>query len=938
MRQAQGLLLSLVLVCAAAGAAWGQTTGGIVGRVTDESGGGLPGATATAQGPVLQGSRTAAAGGDGGYRLTLLPPGEYMVSFSLDGFATETREGVPVGLDRETTLNIVLRPTAAEEITVVGEAPVLDPTSTTLGTTLDTRAIQTLPTARNYSSLAQVTPGISSDAHPENTGQGTITVYGSTGAENVYIIDGLNTTSLEFGFQGKELNYEFIQALDVKTGGYEAEFGRSTGGIINVITKSGGNEFHGDLFAYHDDDSLQSSPDPIVSTLGTVEGFTREDFGFDVGGYIVKDRLWFFAAYDRVENTTDSSLPSGPDAGQIVESDSERDLAAGKLTWNLSQGQSLIATYFQDPREDTGAINDPKIEHTLNGEPVSYLGLVELGGEDYGLRYEGIFGSSWLVSGQVARHTEENSVGPAAAAGDQVQFRDVQNDFFATDGFGLIQTKDFEREFLGASASRYFDKHEVKFGIDYEDETAEVVKRMSGGQRVDVFANPVNPDLPIYRHFYWTTPEATVENAPISALFASPEHQVTTAYLQDRWAVKPNLSLNLGVRWDRQEIIDAAGTRQIDLKDDYAPRLGFIWDPSNAGKSKVFGSYGRYYEQIPMDLVIRSFSFERQPRIVNYDPLSVVPDPEAEADFGTASAILGGFTEPSDPDLRNQYINEFIVGYEREVMPDVAVGIKGIWREYGEVVEDFLCMDDGTYCIGNPARGIMTRVFTLDYSQTFPAPEAEREYRGVQLDLTKRYSNNWQGIASYIYSKLEGNFDGLYAPFTNIGADPNITAAYDYFDFFTDGRDLTRITNKGLLSNDRKHQFKVSGIYITPVKLSVGLAAFYRTGTPVTRYGFSDAYNRYEFFLTTRGAEGRTPDTYEADVHLGYPLDVGRVSINFLLDVFNILNAQRAILLDQRWGFQEADNASPTPVNPGYLQPVLRTPPTSFRLGVRLSF
>ncbi|HKV07757.1 MAG TPA: hypothetical protein VJ725_06455, partial [Thermoanaerobaculia bacterium] len=283
-------------------------------------------------------------------------------------------------------------------------------------------------------------------------------------------------------------------------------------------------------------------------------------------------------------------------------------------------------------------------------------------------------------------------------------------------------------------------------------------------------------------------------------------------------------------------------------------------------------------------------------------------------------------------------INEILLGYEREVQPDVAVGIKGIYRDYGEVIEDFLCADDGTYCIGNPGRGIMRRVFTLDYAQTFEAPEPKRIFRGVQLDANKRLSKNWQAMASYLYSKLEGNFDGLYAPFTNVGADPNITAAYDYYDFFTNGSDLSRVTNKGPLSNDRRHQFKVSGMYFTPWKLSLGLSAYYRTGTPVTRYGYSDIYGRYEFFLSRRGAEGRTPDTYEADLHLGYPVDVGPATINLLLDVFNVLNAQSPLLLDQRWGFQEADNASPTPVNPGYKRPVLRTPPTSLRLGVRVSF
>jgi hypothetical protein len=931
--------IAAITVSAALSPLAAQTTGGIVGRASDESGGPLPGVVVEATGDALQGSRTATTDASGHYHLTLLPPGQYNVGFSLSGFGTESRKGIHVELDKDATIDAVLKPRAAEEITVVGEAPVVDTTSTELGTNLDTRTIETLPTGRNYSSVVQITPGVSSDANPDNSQQTTITVYGSSGAENAFLIDGVNTTNVEYGFQGKELNFEFIEAIDVKTGGYEAEFGRSTGGIVNVITKSGGNAFHGDGFGYYDNDSLQSNAETVVSSSGTVKGFTREDYGLDLGGYIVRDKLWFFGAYDKVTNTTKSALPSGPAKNSVVSSDSDHKLGAAKLTYRFSASHSVIASFFQDPRTDTGAINDAN--HTLNGDPLTYLGSQQFGGKDYALRYQGVASSSWVFTAQASRHQEQNSVGPASAAGDVIQFIDKSSPTsgdFQTGGFGLIQDKTFKRDFLGGSAERYLGGHEIKGGIEYEKEDANVTKRESGGQQVSVFANPNDPGMPIYSHAYWTTPDASIGDAPVSALFASPSHKVTTAYLQDRWTARPNLTVTYGLRWDRQQIIDAEGTQQIDLKKDFAPRLGAIWDPRSDHKSKVYLSAGRFYEQIPMDLVIRSFSFERQPRIVNFSPTDNHPDPNAEAILGTGSAILGGFTEPADPDLGGQYLDEYILGAEREVLPDVSVGIKGIYRSYGQVIEDFLCINDGTYCIGNPGKGIFKRDFTLDYSRTYPTPEPKRIYKGVQIDVTKRFSRNWQGLASYIYSKLDGNYDGEYSPFTNVGADPNISAAYDYYDFFTNGSDLTRITNKGPLSNDRRHQLKASGIYFTPWKLQIGLSAFYSSGTPLTRYGFSDAYGRYEFFLTPRGAEGRSPSIYEADLHLGYPLAAGPTTVNVLLDVFNLLNAQQPILLDQRWGFAEADNASPTPVNPNYKRPILRTPPRSLRLGLRVSF
>jgi outer membrane receptor protein involved in Fe transport len=929
-------LAAAAVSCLLASALGAQVTGRIAGSVTDEQKGVLPGVTVEAKGPALQGSRATSTDQSGAYRLTLLPPGQYEVTFTLQGFATETRTGVTVGLAKDTTLDTVMRPAVKESVVVSSEFPVVDVTSTTTGTNLTSRAIDTLPTGRNYTAIVGVAPGTSTDASQNNLDQNTITVYGSSGAENAYFIDGVNTTNVEYGFQGKVLNYEFIQEIDVKTGGYEAEYGRSTGGIINVITKSGGNEFHGDAFTYYDNDSLQAKAESVVSSGGTVKGFTKKDYGVDLGGSIVKDKLWFFGAYDQVKNTTKSALPAGPLEGQIAESDSKLDLASAKLTWRLAENQSLVATFFQDPRTDTGAINDA--DHTLIGDPLTYQGKREFGGRDFALRYEGIIATNWSVQAQVARHQEKHNVGPASSAGDIIQYQDAADNYYQTGGFGRIEGKDFKREFYGGSLTRFFSGHEIKFGAEYEKDEADVTKRYSGGQQVTKYTNPVDPSKPIYSHYYWTTPDATLDNAPISALFAVPKHRNTTLYLQDRWTATDRLTLNLGVRWDRQEIIDSSGVKQIDLKKDYAPRLGFVWDPTATHRSKVYGSYGRFYEEIPMDLVIRSYSYERQPTIINYSLTDFHPDPAAEAAYGTASHILGGFTEPADPNLRSQFVEEYILGAEKEVATDIAVGVKGIYRSYGRVIEDFLCIDDGTYCIGNPGQGIMSRVYNLAYAETFPAPRPVRIFRGLQLDVTKRFSNNWQMLASYLYSTLEGNFDGGFAPYTNVGADPNISAAYDYYDFFTNGKDLSKITNRGYMSNDRRSQFKVSGVYFTPFKLSVGVSAYWRTGTPLSRMGYSDAYNRYEFFLTQRGSEGRTPDTYEADLHLGYPIEIKPVTINILFDIFNLLNAQRPILLDQRWGFQEADNASPTPVNPNYGKPVLRTPPTALRLGVRVSF
>src|SRR3954467_1993229 len=335
-----------------------QTTGSISGRVNDSGGGILPGVTIEATSPALQGIRIAISDPTGAYRLPLLPPGNYTVAFTLTGFARKKNANVPVLLGKETIVDVALSPAAmTESITVGTFAPPIDTTSNALGTNLNAMQIETLPTGRNYSSVAQITPGVSTDAVQSDDKQTpTITVYGSSGAENAFYVDGVNTTNSEYGFQGKELNFEFIEAVEIKTGGYEAEYGRATGGIINVVTKSGSNELHGDVFGYDTSDSLQTSSKTVVGS--TPSGFTKKDYGADVGGYILKDKLWFFGAYDQVRNTQGNLLAAGPDAGKSVDSPSHRNLGSAKMTYSLTPSHTFTGTFLQDPRTDTGAIND----------------------------------------------------------------------------------------------------------------------------------------------------------------------------------------------------------------------------------------------------------------------------------------------------------------------------------------------------------------------------------------------------------------------------------------------------------------------------------------------------------------------------------------------------------------------------------------------------
>ena len=318
--------------------AMAQTTGDIVGRVTDEQGGVLPGVTVEARGPAFQGVRTSVTDASGTYRLVLLPPGVYKVTANLQGFA-RVESTLTVALGKTATGDMKLRASATAEVTVTGIAPLIDQESATIGNSISGRQMRSLPTGRDYTSVVQISTGVSAQTANTAAFANTIVVNGSTGLENGFVIDGVNTTGVEYGAQGKDLNYEFIQEVEVKTGGYQAEFGKSTGGIINVITKSGGNEFHGEGFVYYTNNNVQAAnKHPEDSELFSfVSGYNRLDYGADLGGFALKDRLWFFGAYNRVQNTTKQTLTTGPNAGGPANTDSTSDLGSAKLTWMLNQ-------------------------------------------------------------------------------------------------------------------------------------------------------------------------------------------------------------------------------------------------------------------------------------------------------------------------------------------------------------------------------------------------------------------------------------------------------------------------------------------------------------------------------------------------------------------------------------------------------------------------
>src|SRR5512140_2520724 len=251
----------LCLICSTGVFAQSNTAGAVTGTVTDDTGAVLPGVTVELSGPAMQGSKTAITDSSGKYRFVNVPPGDhYKVTTSLSGFQSVTKSDFRVSLGQEGTVNVTMRTAISESITVTAEAPLVDVTKTTTGVNVTAKQFESMPTARSFQQLTAMAPGVSLDmANSRNLLENSPSVGASSAPENNYIIDGLSTTNIQYGTSGTNLTMNFVEEVQVMTGGYPAEYGRSTGGVFNVVTKSGGNEFHGDLFGYYQNSSWSSN-------------------------------------------------------------------------------------------------------------------------------------------------------------------------------------------------------------------------------------------------------------------------------------------------------------------------------------------------------------------------------------------------------------------------------------------------------------------------------------------------------------------------------------------------------------------------------------------------------------------------------------------------------------------------------------------------------
>ena len=925
-----------------------QTTGTIEGTVTDQSGGALPGVTVEITSPNLQGTRVATTGNDGRFRFVSVPPGAYKVTANLSGMGTVSKTG-NVTLDSTLTVNMQMTVSAKEAITVTGEAPLVDTASTTTGTNYQAKVIDKLPVQRNYASIVLSQPGVQTDTGETQGRSLALSVYGSTSAENLFLIDGVNTTNVIKGFQGKNINTEFIQEVEVKTGGYQAEYGRNTGGVVNVITKSGGNEFHGDVFGYYNWPAAQADQkfettapgsqtgDVTVNTAGSIiKDVDRREFGVDLGGYMLKDHIWFYGAYDRVLQDDVLTPITGARANTDFDRNFTSNLWAGKMTFNVFQGTTIVGTVFSDPQVNVGPLVVP-----TGFNPNTYQGRRDVGGTDWAVRLNQLFGSFGILTGQYSQHKDRFETKPQDLTAIR-QSDNTQSPAVVSGGFGQVFGPTINnkstRDLYSGSFTGYVGTNEFKVGGDYSKDDTSGSTYYTGGQQIFIrpcgtgvntcdlsrapfYTNSAGVTKQVYYEHRIFTANASDLTPLVSAPFDTPTKR-WGAYVQDQWRIIPTLTVNAGVRWDQEHYFAGDGHTAFKLLNQWAPRAGFVWDFTGDGTSKLYGSYGKFYFAIPTDLNARVFTANTQVRNYNYSPTAT------NQDFGGRSRLIqvGSFDgepvecfnttiTPCNTPLKASYQNEYALGVEKALDPTLSVGIKGTYRSLGRTVEDRCDLDyndplaQGSTCgIFNPgsdgpiANGAIktcdTSSNTTDPNSGkcglpgVPVGDAKRIFRGIELTARKAFSQTLWAQASYLYSTLRGNYSGAIREASG-QTDPGINADYDYYQF--------AINAYGNLELDRPHQFRIDAVYNAPFGVSVGGQFYVRSGNPTSRLGYYNSFYPDLLYLDQRGSNGRLPTDYEMNLSLAYNWNIGPVTITPQMYVFNLINRQTVTGIDQRF-------------------------------------
>lgn len=880
------VLAALLLPCSIALA---QDTGGsLQGRVEALDGAPLAAAEVVVEGPALQAPRQTRTGSSGEFQFAALPLGRYTVRIAHPSYRSATFQDVPVRLGRTTGLPaVILAPLSGvtEEIEVVGQAPRIDPVSTAGGGTLSARFFDGIPLGRDYQSIAALLPSV----NVSYLGDG-FNINGGTGFENRYYVDGIEVSDPYRTSGAINLPYDVIQAVEVKTGGYDAEYRSSLGGTVNVVTPSGGNALAGNAFVYWAGHQLSGEARTGRKDL-TTESYTQYDAGFSLGGPLAGEVLRYFVALNPLVQRADVEIP-----GQDFYPDKSTAYRfAGNLSWQADPANNLVLTVVGDPTE-RDAVGDTFV---TAGTPVAFenpdpfLRRIENGSLGAAVRGTHVLGPHVLLETSLAglRRVDRNL--PATRRGrEEDLFIDAPTGTWS--GGSGFEMDDLTRQWtLGAKATWALDRHTLKAGAEYRSTTV----------RIDWDCTILTQFAPDSFALFALTETGTVQN------------NVPSLFVQDAWRIGPRLNLNLGLRWDGLWMVGSDGRVAQTITSQYQPRVGIVYEPGRPGTQRIYASAGRFVQDLAPSATSGYYVDDYTQSVCSYDH-----DPRLDPAGCDGFEIDGEIQEEIDG-LRGQYYDEFTLGYDRLLGTQYRGQVRAIYRTLRSILEDGLVTATQTFILGNPGRGM------LDADYVDPV----RTYKALELVLERR-SPKFSWLASYVWSESWGNYTGIFN--SDIKApNPNTAHAFSVPD--------QEINGEGRLPNDRTHQVKASGFYAFDFGLNVGASLLWESGAPLNELGGS-AYGWPNWtFLQQRGTAGESPAIFDLSLRVDYTFFARtsrRWKPRLILDVYHLFGDEKPVDYDQFHYYNRDADGNQVDPNPNYGEPIRYYPPTTVRLGLELSF
>jgi hypothetical protein len=995
------LLLVCALVWLPEGAS-GQarmTGADIVGTIRDESGAVLPAATVTVVNQATNLTRTVTTDQRGRYLVAALPPGTYRLKADADGFASETREGLTLVLGQSAEADVTLKlATQAESIAVVAEAPLIDPAHTAVSTVIDQEQIDSLPiNGRNFIGFSIITPGVTTDRTPQQGASATsgLSFGGQRARSNNIMVDGYDNNDHVVGAVRAVFSQESIREFQVLTNSYSAEFGKASGGVVNIVTKSGTNAFAGNAFVFFRDESLNAKDhfekfdvfgEPIDRSKAP---FSQVQWGGTVGGPIKRDRTFFFGSFEKLDVQTNNFVTISQAAATILNANGF-PVELGNVPYDYNFTQAMVKVDHQWSSDHSlsmrGHMSDVTNE---NIEPFGGIVSKSRGAvqerTDWSVAASqiDILSPRWVNESRVyfARLDQEvNSLDPRCNGPCNDDFKggptlevsgiaSVGRQRFTPnprkgDGLQLAETMSFS----GAN-------HGVKAGVEYNLDTT----TSDGGS------------LPLHfggRYIFSPLPAVPALGipAPITALQAlalglpaayvqgygnpdtKPTYHNLSAFIQDDWRLS-NVTLKLGVRYQKQfwpgtqYNVPAPGNNRLsytfpDDNNNVAPRLAVAWDPGGDRRTSIHGAYGVFFDNhiTALNGVTDILDGTQGVRTL------VLQFPNSLAAWRAPGQRLPEPTTPYpslifniDPDLKTAYAQHVAAGVDRALTDTMSVAANVVYfrgkHQVGTVDYNPVVPSLGPGRRPNDINGVAgTSASVLQYTSY-----GDTWYKGLTLAVNKRMSDNYEFLASYTLSKAEDNstdFQSAFIPESNgLGRDPS------NLDGLPLGFDPE--TERGPANHDQRHRFVLSGVYRLPADIyvsSILTAASGRPFTPLAGFDWNGDGNGGAFppdrARQTPGptgtpavdSVGRNSETMDEqiimDLRVSKKIRMRETAIEGIFEVFNLFNRANFSEINSIFGGGAFPNQPLTDalgrVTYGRYEQAL--PPLQIQLAVKLSF